>query len=462
MTVSESPAQSNKRHRSKSPSKKTSPSRSNQQSRSPAKSPLRILRDESLRLDTGGSEVTTAASAQLASEFYNVTNVKHIPSVVGDLKPPLATQSQTLASPNPPLQHSRVTDDVENETIKKQSGARRKSLGSSSLEFLTSFFTGGSKSKSQSPSRSKTPPPPSTSNVKQQQKQSSVLNALVNPPPVPVPSTTNYASLGSSDTFNVQDMIRNELKKIVQMQHDTVMGFLNGGLPQNSSPTNFSMPVITSNKSHLEQQLTSILRQQQQSDNGSGPTTQPVEFIIETKIKTIHPKTGQPMISSTEMSSLKNAHSETNHFMKTFHSSSPPPHEQEKNSRTHHNIKQRRSSRIKIPLLNLNQPLGLDVAPSSTFTINTNLPLLDFKSKKTSSKHKDETKHLLTLDGIDGRDKKNKLNKHVKEFIQANKSSAMANYKQFPLLKLNYAEDRMRLEASGKSFSLLEYFLFRI
>ena len=451
--MSESPAILINKHRSKSPTKA-----SNRKSRSPtkSKSPLRILRDESIRLESGESLVVAAATTNMASDFYNVTNVRHVQQrpLIVDLKPPLAVQS----SNNVPIlsQQQQPMEEADNDVTKK----RRKSIGSSSLEFLTSFFSGGAKSKSQSPARSKTPPPPppppliSKQQQQQQQQQQntgSVLNALINPPyQVIQPSNT-------SDTFSVQDMIRNELKKIVQMQHDTVMGFLNGGVGV-VNQTQSQMAINMPNKSHLEQQLTSILRQQQQQQSGGigSQTPPPCEFIIETKIKTIDPKTGQPMIASTQSSTLKNPHapkSETNYFMKTFHS--PPRHDQEKTFSSHHHHNKRGSSRIKIPLLNLNRPADFDNDSSVNQPV-LNLPLLDFKSKKTSSnmKQSDQPKHLLTLDDIKT-DQKTKLNKHVKEFIQANKSLSIANYKQFPLLKLNFTEERQRPETNRNKIVFL-------
>jgi hypothetical protein len=213
------------------------------------------------------------------------------------------------------------------------------------------------------------------------------------------------------------------------------------------------LPMIP-NKSHIEQQLTSILKQQQQQQ----PTEQqhhqqqPVEFIIETKIKTIDPKTGQilqtsstdsnmmPLTSSYNQTNKKVQHSDgegKSYFMKSFHQQqphSPPQREKTKQKKDH----QHRSSRIKIPLLNLNSSTFTDDNDASLHTPCTPL-LLDFKS--TSKKKKSSPPPLLNLnDGVDQMNT-NKLNKHVKEFINVNKSSAIANYKQFPLLKLNFNED---------------------
>jgi len=223
------------------------------------------------------------------------------------------------------------------------------------------------------------------------------------------------------------------------------------------------LPTIP-NKSHIEQQLTSILKQQQPNDQHQ-QQQQPVEFIIETKIKTIDPKTGQILqTSSTDsnMMPLTSSYNQTNkkvqhldegksYFMKSFHQQqqqqqhSPPQREKSKHKKNQH-----RSSRIKIPLLNLN---------SSTFTDNdapnmhTPLPLLlDFKSTSKKQKSSSSPPPLLNLlsDGVN-----QKLNKHVKEFISVNKSSAHANYKQFPLLKLNFNEGGRRENDLERSSTLI-------
>jgi hypothetical protein len=210
------------RSRSKSPTKKAA-----------SKSPLRKLCDESLRLDAGKSD-GNGNSSLATLEFYNVSNVRPqkvdlttvmIPLSVESLrKPPL---SQTL----PVLPTNEDEDATRQKRSSSIGGGRRKSLGSSSLEFLTSIFS-SAKSKSQSPARSKTPPPPpqttlSSSSPMTNQPSSTLLKSLVNPPP---PTTSHMSPL------TMQDMIRDELKRIVQMQHDTVMSFLNGGA--GGPPTN--------------------------------------------------------------------------------------------------------------------------------------------------------------------------------------------------------------------------------
>ena len=205
-------------------------------------------------------------------------------------------------------------------------------------------------------------------------------------------------------------MIRSELKKIVQMQHDTVMSFLNGGQQQQTPSHQFTLPKFN----NLDHQLTSLLKQQ---------SNQPVEFIIETKIKTIDPVTGQTTTSAPSAFALNShlnksdssqAHTDNakqNYFLKSF---------------------TRDSSLINMPLLNLNQGLS-QTTPTPTPT-PPNLPLLGFKSVKIKEK---SAPPLLALgSNIPEKD----LNRHVRNYIHENQKQAITNYRNFPLLKLNYHE----------------------
>ena len=236
------------------------------------------------------------------------------------------------------------------------------------------------------------------------------------------------------------------------MQHDTVMNFLNHGNAAASQNTAYSQP-----PQNLDQQLISVLKQQQhltQKQSDGGP---PVEFIIETKIKTIDSATGQPnSVSSIFSSNINQAplHSQApafenkNYFMNTFETKQP----------SHQSLRQKQSSLIRIPLLNMagdeaTTPrlpyIETPVTPRSRLATSpptkhktNNFPLLDFKSENvnTSGPRQVSPNKLLTLDTSSN----DNLNKHVKDFIQVNRNQAMSNYKNFPLLKLNYEPERAR------------------
>ena len=107
----------------------------------------------------------------------------------------------------------------------------------------------------------------------------------------------------STDNSNmpIADMIRDELKKIVQLQHDTIMNVLNGGnqmQQQQMQSLNNNQFGFNMEKSVLEQ----LKYVSSMNKNG-----EPVEFIIETKVKT-----AQNGLES------QNKNENKSYFMKTF------------------------------------------------------------------------------------------------------------------------------------------------
>lgn len=205
-------------------------------------------------------------------------------------------------------------------------------------------------------------------------------------------------------TTNVHDAIRSELKKIVQMQHDTVMNFLNtGSQGMNTAPSNFQ---------GMNQQLGAILKQQQSSQSG-----EPLEFVIETKVKTID-STGK--VTYTDIHNQQNlpvnkkqAQPEQNYFMKIF--------EDQRSTTPRQSAK---SSFIKIPLLNSQYGRERSASPVRFPSIKNqrstgNFALLDFCSNKN---------HGLT----------EAANQLVFENVKESVKKTPMNYKNFQLLKLNY------------------------
>jgi hypothetical protein len=108
-------------------------------------------------------------------------------------------------------------------------------------------------------------------------------------PPQPPPTF----AVNNNNLTDVQSLIRNELKRVVQIQHDTVMSFLNNGQPlQQQQQPMYQLPYMQQQQQqilpiyNLDQQLMSVLRQQRLQT--TAPNGMPVEFVIETKIKTIN------------------------------------------------------------------------------------------------------------------------------------------------------------------------------
>ena len=158
--------------------------------------------------------------------------------------------------------------------------SQRKSSGS--LEFLANIFT----RKEKSPARSQSPvkqPSTNTTTSKssilklfRSKSQDSIDQQHTHQTSVPaIMAKQGTAPMPAAPSGNVQDLIRSELKKIVQMQHDTVMSFLNGGTQMTQS---------NSLQNGVGQQLGALLKQQHTARNHTG---EPVEFIIETKVKSI-------------------------------------------------------------------------------------------------------------------------------------------------------------------------------
>lgn len=240
------------------------------------------------------------------------------------------------------------------------------------------------------------------------------------------------------------------------------MNFLNNG-----SASSYSAQPMNNN--NIDQQIVSVLKQQQLQQNPNAP---PVEFIIETKIKTVDSLTGHSRnVSSSNQQFYSSVETKENYFMKTFDKNSS-------NAQRHQTHQSKKSSFIKIPLLNSNYSSSTSSNPeSNSIRHSFNLPLVDnerfakVKSNKAASEQefplldfktdKHEMRNLEINKKVGKKvrisnESNESVNKHVKQFIQL--TSQTSSLKNFPLLKLNFDEaeevhNRKEIEKLEKSFS---------
>lgn len=144
-----------------------------------------------------------------------------------------ATRPIIIAKP----QQNEATEQQETQESKKKSGTNR------AVDFFTGIFRRNS---SQSQSRSRSPEKPNqhllTTTSALSKSSTSPVRSLSPTKNVRIEDNRPTSSISSfpapirSEQSSVQDMIRNELKRIVQIQHDTVMSLLNGGQPTPINP----------------------------------------------------------------------------------------------------------------------------------------------------------------------------------------------------------------------------------
>jgi hypothetical protein len=295
----------------------------------------------------------------------------------------------------------------------------------------------------------------------------------------------------SYDSSNTMlSMIRNELKAIVQLQHDTVMNFLNGG-PNGSSVFTQQQQYPNQNQemhsqmhyaSRVEQQLTSVLRKEQHkisSDRG-----EPLEFIIETKIRTLNQEANDKInrpndikvnqspefLSSTpEIPLAKRQPLSIKIPLINLRTLSRATQEQQHHSRI---------SQWHLPLIN-NEPLSVQIQqtqsnlspPKRHYSPLADLAVLEFKSEhhihsvsaqppllgleKTDvaktpwTLSKQSTSVAVNRYVEEKENQSNELNRHVREFVQMSAKQALSNYRNFPLLKFNYNQtEKLQTENS--------------
>ena len=342
-----------------------------------------------------------------ASEFYNINNAKQIDRL-------------------PPTTATLVTDlgDTHKSVDEKDLNKSERSVRGASLEFISNMFNKMRRDSSRSPNRSKSP-------TKQAEKPQLPNTVSTSSTPMPIQP--------ANAPTDVHEIIRNELKKIVQMQHDTVMSFLNNGhSAQPVQPLLYAQPPPAQLQNNLNQQLTSILRQQQIKQAASEPGAPPVEFIIETKIKTVDSLTGQPnSVSSVFASSTNNqpVHQNLNLNQSYFE---PKQQKQAKQS------SKLKSSLIKIPLLTIkqteqttelsyeNRAVGLPNILASPKSKVNGLKLLDFNADHQNQVQSSAVFYSERIAPVGDHDE---VNRHVKEYIEMNTRRTVSTLKSFPLLR---------------------------
>ncbi|CAF0732115.1 unnamed protein product [Brachionus calyciflorus] len=285
------------------------------------------------------------------------------------------------------LDHNKDTSQSEKviETVRK---SKKKKSVVGSFDFVNNIFK---RSQSKSPSK----------DVKNEPiKEKKIETQTITPKPQ-IQETTS----SSSSSTNIQQIIRDELKRIVQIQHDTVMNLLNG--ETNIKPLAFSptppvpqSPMIYPDNTQIQSQLFSILKQQ----NSNFPS----EFVIETTVKKV---TGQ----NTEHIKIQANQQNETYFMKTFDKPS------------------KKSKFINIPLLNINQQ-------NQKQHEQVNLPLIqnenrtNFKLLDLGEKRQKNDVQLLSLGTLRHDDKQDK---HVRNFTEKIQQSHKNKY---PLLVLNQSK----------------------
>ena len=312
-------------------------------------------------------EVSVASTSD-ALEFYKLNK----------------SQNKSIGSLNTP-NLNKENLNKSNESIKRKS--------SGSFEFLTNIFTKKDKSPT---SRSKSPTKIPNQNSILKFFRSKSQESIESPTQTSQSKSKPEIASSSSHATDLHEIIRIELRKIVQIQHETVMNFLNNGQPTNNIVPRSFLP--------LTQELSAVLTQKPNSQNEL-----PNEFIIETKVKNIN-STTSTIINTQKIFEKKPQ--EPNYFMKKF------------NEPKTGSIK---SSFIKIPLLDTQR------------NEETKL-LLNHKTEVKTKKHKAANMALLDFKTMQNKNPSvdnDSMQKYVK---MKQPSGVIRNFHGFPLLKLGQTE----------------------
>jgi hypothetical protein len=200
----------------------------------------------------------------------------------------------------------------------------------------------------------------------------------------------------------IADIIRDELKKIVQLQHDTIMNVLNGnGMPQPH------YPVKQMNGLNMESNLIEQLKYVSNMNNNNG---EPIEFIIETKVKTSQ---NGPVNLDLQNNKTFNGNENKSYFMKTFDSSKKDFQNRDRspdtakknilgipllsvssNKEKHYQDKQNKAPSL--PLIKEGWGSSKQNTEIHKTKVNFNFPLLTIKSRKDRSESPKKYDHSLT------------------------------------------------------------------
>ena len=258
---------------------------------------------------------------------------------------------------------------------------------------------------------------------------------------------TNKENFNVTNSSQIQQVIKNELAKIVQLQHDTVMNFLRNQHNDTCeyNPNDKSRSQFNIGDKSLENQLITILKNTSSSDPLS-------DIIIETNIKKVEKNSFQAfpdykkIMNQENISKLEDR--QTNfEFMKQFDS-----------QRTNNVIiKNKKISKyVGIPLLNTRGTVKEDQSNAKLPLIFTNCSqnfdqgnkyndqgnILDSRSKLLNLKDNNFSIRLpsskLKIEKTESFKKCDQvLDKHLMVMTDEMKKRAKQNFKNFPLLKLN-------------------------
>jgi hypothetical protein len=201
--------------------------------------------------------------------------------------------------------------------------------------------------------------------------------------------------------------------------------------------------------------------------NSTSTGANPVEFVIETKIKTIDPKTGHhTTTNNAAMSStvnynqtLNRQNDQENYFMKTFDNNIQQKH-QESSRIQYSKQNTKKSSFIKIPLLNMNNS---EQSSSSLSYYNnrqehSKLPDLFEQQQKHESEFRlldfNSQQSNIKIQHIHKENDTRNINKHIKEFIEINTRKSTINISNYPLLKLNHEEKQQQEQQQDQKILL--------
>lgn len=218
-------------------------------------------------------------------------------------------------------------------------------------------------------------------------------------------------------------MIKSEMKKIVQIQHETLMRFLNNDAPEISSNLCTQRAIQQASPDNIDQQIYSVLKQQKMNNNLN---REPVEFIIETKIKAVDAAVNKETIVDNLvhnphiiherkiLSPSMQTNDKTNYFLKTFDKMTEIP----------------KSSFVKIPLLETR----LDSKPEiSEFQLKI-FEQKEFRKSENKISNSDSGRNLLKLKS---EEKREPFNKYLKKLIEETHKTPTVG--GFPLLRFNHS-----------------------